>query len=68
MREREREADPGLVGGVVTTAKGLSAGYDHACAVTRSGGVRCWQRGTQPVAVAGLAGSVVAVSAGRFHT
>jgi hypothetical protein len=57
-----------LVGGVVTTAKGLSAGYDHACAVTRSGGVQCWQRGVFPVAVGGFAGPVVAVSAGRFHT
>jgi hypothetical protein len=63
------------------TAVDLTAGADHACALTTAGGVSCWgdnfygqlgtgdtsDRGT-PVATTGLGGGVAAVSAGHRHT
>ena len=59
---------PFVVIGVITTPNRLSVGYRHACAITPSGGVQCWQGNVNLVAVGGFAGSVVAVSAGLEHT
>jgi hypothetical protein len=70
----------GLTSGVVS----VSAGGEHTCAVTTTGGVKCWgenhpdyrqlgantQFNTQstPVDVIGLTSGVVSVDAGRNHT
>jgi len=73
MADIELDALPFVVIGVITTANGLSAGYDHACAVTLSGGVQCWRSDATSsplvklVAVGGFADWVVAVTAGLQH-
>jgi alpha-tubulin suppressor-like RCC1 family protein len=67
----------GLASGVVS----LAVGFEHACALTLAGGVKCWGSnwtgqlgdGTQadrlqPVDVVGLPGGVLALAAGHYHT
>ena len=67
----------GLTSGVAL----ISAGYNHTCAVTVSGGAKCWGLNTDgqlgnntktsssvPVDVATLASGVASITAGSFHT
>jgi len=69
----------GLNSGVVA----ISAGKNHACALTNAGGVKCWgsnsndQLGSETLAhsfaaiavdVSGFDSGVIAISAGGFHT
>lgn len=66
---------------VVSASDRLSAGADHTCAVTNTGGLMCWgdnadgQLGdgslvsrTRPTDVQGLSSGVMAVASGAFHT
>jgi alpha-tubulin suppressor-like RCC1 family protein len=66
----------------VTAAK-IASGFEHSCAVTSTGGVKCWGRNNNngqlgnnstadqsavPVDVVGLSTGVVAVGLGRLHS
>lgn len=66
---------------LATGVTAIAAGVDHTCALMRAGGVRCWGSNhagelgdgstddrTIPVDVAGLAGRVVAITAGYEYT
>lgn len=77
----QSSALPVDVQGITGTVVEVSAGGDHSCARTMSGGVWCWganysgqlgQGGTQPVLTAmvagGLSSGVAQISAGWTHT
>ncbi|MEO5627230.1 MAG: hypothetical protein ABIQ70_14590 [Dokdonella sp.] len=72
---------PSTVRGNSEQALALAGGYDHVCALTLSGTVKCWGNNSQgqlgdgstnnsatPVDVVGLTGGVVSITAGQSHT
>ena len=69
------------IGGEYIEVLQISAGWGHACAVTTSGGAKCWGNGssgqlgndstvssTIPVDVLGLTSGVASIHAGNAHT
>ena len=58
----------GTTSATTETVAAISAGWTRTCAVTTTGGVKCWGAGsTAVVDVPGLGSGVAAVSAGRDH-
>jgi alpha-tubulin suppressor-like RCC1 family protein/Tol biopolymer transport system component len=77
--ESRRRAVP--VSGLDRGVRAITAGYDHACAITTAGALKCWGSNSHgqlgdasitdrntPVDVVGLVAGVSAVGAGAAHT
>lgn len=70
-----------VVNGQVLRVTQVAAGFGHTCALTTTGGVKCWGRNSEgqlgnnstgqrltPVNVVGLTSGVISLTAGIYHT
>jgi alpha-tubulin suppressor-like RCC1 family protein len=56
--------------GMTTDIAAISVGYNHSCALSNLGGVKCWGAGWGPIpfSVSGLSSGIAAISAGGRET